>query len=131
MNRPAIDQQITFLAAHNLVETAEFYENILGLRLVLDQGGCRIYEAAPNAYIGFCRQLSTQQQPHAGYDGIMLTLVTTAVDDWHAYLTAKNVPIEKPPTHNTTYNIYQMFIRDPNNYIIEIQSFLGSAWPPL
>jgi catechol 2,3-dioxygenase-like lactoylglutathione lyase family enzyme len=131
MNRPAIDQQITFLAARDLAKTAEFYENILGLRLVLDQGGCRIYETAPNAYIGFCHQLSTQQQPHAGYDGIMLTLVTTAVDDWHTYLTAKNVPIEKPPTHNPTYNIYQMFVRDPNGYIIEIQSFLDSTWPPL
>ncbi len=41
----------------------------------------------------------------------------------------RRVDIEKPPTLNPQYNIYQMFVRDPNGYLIEIQTFLDPAWP--
>ncbi|MCP4415534.1 MAG: VOC family protein, partial [Chloroflexi bacterium] len=36
--QPPIEQQVTFLHAQDLAETAVFYEKILGLKLVLDQG---------------------------------------------------------------------------------------------
>jgi len=45
MTHPPIDQQITFLYTRDLATTAQFYEEILGLRLALDQGDCRIYRA--------------------------------------------------------------------------------------
>lgn len=129
MKRPPIEQQVTFLVSSDLARTAAFYEEILGLPLVLDQDVCRIYETGGNAYLGFCRQLSRQPQPWVEPNGIIVTLVTTAVDDWYAYLQTHNVPIEKPPTHNKTYNIYQMFVRDPDGYLIEIQTFFDAAWP--
>jgi catechol-2,3-dioxygenase len=44
--RPPIEQQITFLHAQDLAETAVFYEQILGLKRVLDQGSCHIYAMA-------------------------------------------------------------------------------------
>ncbi|WP_265276435.1 VOC family protein [Nostoc sp. KVJ3] len=37
---PQIEQQITFPYTHNLNESIEFYEQILGLELWLDQGTC-------------------------------------------------------------------------------------------
>jgi catechol 2,3-dioxygenase-like lactoylglutathione lyase family enzyme len=43
VNPPAIDQQITFLYTRDLAATAQFYEGILGLKIALDQGDCRIY----------------------------------------------------------------------------------------
>ena len=44
------DQQVTFLYTADLQATLDFYENTLGLPLVLDQGGCRIYGVAANAF---------------------------------------------------------------------------------
>lgn len=124
ITRPPIDQQVTFLFTNDLPATARFYEEILQLPLVLDQGSCRVYQTGGTAYLGFCAR-PTPEKP----DNIIFTLVTQEVDAWHAYLVAQGVAIEKPPTLNTTYNIYQCFVRDPNGYLIEIQRFLDPAWP--
>ena len=37
--------------------------------------------------------------------------------------------MEKPPTYNPTYHIYHLFVRDPDGYLVEIQTFLDPAWP--
>ena len=124
VQRPSIDQQVTFLLTADLAATAHFYEDVLGLPLVLDQGSCRIYHVSGNAFIGFCQRADPGEPP-----GLLFTLVTQEVDAWHDFLLSRNVAIEKPPTLNPQYNIYQMFVRDPNDYLIEIQTFLDPAWP--
>ena len=124
MTRPPIAQQVTFLFTNDLAATVDFYERIMGLSLVLDQGSCRIYHVAGDAFWGFCARAAPEDP-----QGIMLTLVTADVDGWHDHLRAHDVPIEKPPTLNREYNIYQCFVRDPNGYLIEIQRFLDPAWP--
>lgn len=124
MNRPTLQQQVTFLHTAVLGETAVFYQTILGLPLALDQGVCQIFQVTPTAFFGFCRHLEGARP-----SGVILTLVAEDVDDWHAYLKAQGVAIEKPPTLNETFNIYHCFIRDPNGYLIEIQRFLDPTWP--
>lgn len=124
-NRPSIEQQVTFLYTADLEATTTFYEEVLGLPLVLDQGSCRIYHVCRGSFLGFCHHLARSQQP----EGVILTLVSTAVDEWYTYLQSRGVVVEKPPQHNTRFNIYHLFLRDPNGYLIEIQQFLDPAWP--
>lgn len=119
------DQQVTFLYTRNLVDTAAFYEGLLGLPLVLDQGGCRIYRVSGDAFLGFCERAEAPAEPA----GIIFTFVTQDVDGWYAYLKERGVAFEKPPAVNETYNIYHCFLRDPNGYLLEIQRFLDPAWP--
>lgn len=128
MQRPPIDQQVTFLHTADLEATAVFYETILQLPLVLDQGSCRIYAVAGNAFLGFCRTLGAHMDVRSR-EGIILTLVTQEVNAWHNYLLHHDVAIEKPPTYNEKFDIYQCFVRDPNGYLIEIQRFLDQRWP--
>lgn len=118
------DQQVTFLYTDDLAATARFYEDILQLPLTLDQGSCRIYRTSRDAFIGLCERAAP-----AAPDGVIITLVSGQVDAWHERLLAYGVPIEKPPTLNAAYNIYHLFIRDPNGYLVEIQTFLDPAWP--
>ena len=125
MTRPTIDQQVTFLYTRDLAATAEFYESILELPLVLDQGSCRIYETGGGCFLGFCQRAETPQEPL----GVIVTLVTAEVGAWYAYLAAKGVKFEKPPAFYEAYNIYHCFLRDPNGYLLEIQQFLDPAWP--
>jgi catechol 2,3-dioxygenase-like lactoylglutathione lyase family enzyme len=120
-----LEQQVTFLYTANLSQTAAFYENILGLPLVLDQGSCRIYQVQGAAFLGFCQHMDMPPEP----GGIILTLVSQEVDRWADYLQAHGVALEKPPTLYARFNIYHCFLRDPNGYLIEIQRFLDPAWP--
>jgi catechol 2,3-dioxygenase-like lactoylglutathione lyase family enzyme len=123
--RPPLDQQVTFLYTRDLPASAAFYEQVLGLPLVLDQGTCRIYRVAQGAFVGICARADA---PLHG-SGVILTLVTQEVDRWYTYLAAQGVPFEKPPAYNPTYNIYHCFLRDPSGYLIEIQTFRDAAWP--
>lgn len=125
MTRPSIDQQVTFLYTRDLAATAEFYETILELPLVLDQGSCRIYETGAGSFLGFCQREETPEDPL----GVIVTLVTAEVDAWHDYLSEKGIEFEKPPAFYPAYNIYHCFLRDPNGYLLEIQQFRDPAWP--
>ena len=122
--RPSIVQQVTFLQTPNLAQTAVFYEEILGLPLILDQGICRIYAVADGAFIGFCQHLEAP----ASDKGVILTFVSAEVDAWHQYLVTHNIPIEKPPTLNETFNIYHCFARDPAGYLIEFANAISPKW---
>jgi len=115
-------QQITFLDTRDLVGTAHFYERILGLRLARDQGTCRIYHVAGNAYLGFCERADAPVPA-----GLTLTLITDHVDEWCRRLKAHGVEFVKEPADNPPYRIYNAFVRDPNGYLVEIQRF----WEPL
>ena len=125
MTHPSIHQQVTFLYTRDLASTTHFYEDILGLQLALDQGDCRIYRVSRDSYLGFCRRAVTPQEP----TGVILTLVTPDVDEWHRFLSDRGVTFDKPPSLNPKYNIYHCFLRDPNGYLIEIQRFLDPSWP--
>ncbi len=120
MQYPEIEQQITFLYTRDLVATAHFYEQVIGLRLWRDQGACRIYSVAPGALVGFCQRTDAAER----HDDIIFTLVTPDVDGWYQALQAKGMVFEKAPQVNSQYNIYHCFLRDPNGYLIEIQRFM-------
>jgi catechol 2,3-dioxygenase-like lactoylglutathione lyase family enzyme len=125
MERPAFDQQVTFLYTRDLAASAAFYEDVLGLPLALDQGACRIYRTGPGAFLGLCHRADAPDSPA----GVIITLVSDEVDAWYAYLAARGVTFTKPPTYNAHYNIYHCFLRDPNGYVLEIQTFHDPAWP--
>ena len=117
------DAQITFCYTDDLAATSEFYENLLELPLVLDQGACRIYRVARGGFIGFCGK-ATSPKP----EGIIITLVTDDVDGWYERLAARGVEFDQPPAHNPKFNIYHCFLRDPSGYLIEIQKFEDPRW---
>src|SRR5882672_10713197 len=93
---PAVVQQITFLDTRDLARTADFYERILGLRLARDQDTCRIYHVSAGAYLGFCQRADAATEPR----GIVLTLVTDAVDEMCAHLRSHGVEFVKEPADN-------------------------------
>jgi catechol 2,3-dioxygenase-like lactoylglutathione lyase family enzyme len=125
MSRPNIHQQVTFLSTSDLKKTAHFYENTLGLDLILDQGACRIYRICKDGFLGFCERAEFSSAP----SGVIYTFVTPEVDQWYQFLMEKNIEVEKPPGLNPKYNIYHFFFRDPNGHLFEIQEFRDPAWP--
>ena len=125
MTLPPVDSQITFLYTRDQARSAEFYEDVLGLELVVDQGSCRIYRVlGSSAFIGICQREDANEQSAE----IIFTLVTPDVDGWYRRIVARGWPCEHPPRRNETFDIYHFFLRDPSGYLIEIQRFARDDW---
>ncbi len=118
-----VDAQIVFFPTDNLDRTTAFYQEMLGLPLVLDQGVCRIFRATAGAFIGFCQKAAAPTDPEA-----IITLVTQDVDGWVNALREKGVEVERGPVFNAKFDIYHAFLRDPNGYLVEIQRFDDPRW---
>ena len=123
---PPIHQQVTWVYTQDLDTTTPFYEQILGLPLILDQGTCRIYRSSATSFLGVCR---TRPGREVEPRGLVLTLVTPDVDLWYARLRAAGVQVLAAPQHSAQFNVYSFFALDPNGYRIEFQRFLDPAWP--
>ena len=90
---PPFTQQVTFLYTPVLATTARFYEQVLGLELVLDQGVCRIYRLSRDGFVGFCQKDGVEPRPQT----VIITFVTPDVEAWYTRLSAQGVPLENPP----------------------------------
>ena len=117
------DAAITFCYTHDLNRLSGFYEDTMGLPLVLDQGGCRIYRVAGSGYFAFCERRNARKA-----EGVLLTFVTNDVDGWFERLSAAGVPFDKEPKSNPEYGIYHCFLRDPDGNRLEIQRFDDPGW---
>ena len=115
-----IKEFITFLGAENLIETTDFYQNMLGLELYKDQGLCKIFNITKESKIGFCSHLpinNTEKSP-------ILTFIVENVDTAYKELVNSGLKIPNPPKLNPEFNIYHFLFQDPNGYTLEIQKFL-------
>jgi len=115
---------ITFLKTKDLLETSEFYEQVMKFEFVLDQVKCRIFKVCDNCYLGFCLTDGI-----TGSEEVIYTFEIDDVDGFYSYLESQQVEVEVRPRLNRDYNIYQMFFRDPNGYLLEVQRFLDPQWP--
>ena len=125
MDRPRIDDQITWVYTNDLPGTARFYAETLGLTQVLDQGQCRVFRTCDHGYIGVCK---VRPGRHVEPKGVVLTLVTKQVDEWHERLRKAGAMIEAPPKDSPEYGIYAFFAQDPNGYRLEFQRFHDPNW---
>ena len=122
---------VTFCYTRDLAASARFYGELLALPLALDQGSCRIYRVARDAYLGVCERVAGSPAGPGSSgepDRVILTLVTEDVDGWHERLSARGVVFDKPPARNERFRIYHCFLRDPAGYLVEIQRFEDPAW---
>ena len=117
------DAQINFLYYKDLSKACKFYEDILGLELEIDQGWAKIYKVSEAASIG----LVDEKRGYFNWvpeKSAMITLVTSAVDEWYDKLERKGVKLLSEPHDVEDIGIRCFLLEDPAGYVIEIQKFL-------
>lgn len=119
------DSQITFCYTEDISLIHDFYHTVMELPMVLDQGGCRIYRVAGDAYLGFCTSKRSGCR-----NTVTITLVTDNVDFWFSKAKAAGCQVIREPAATTEYKIYNCFLKDPAGYTLEIQRFEDLRWPP-
>ena len=115
--------QMTLLYYRNTEKAYHFYEEILGLKLKIDQGYGRIYEVSANAFLGVMDEKRGFLQSGHG-KSVMISLITDEVDPWYETLQKKGVKLLSEPLTKEDIGIRSFLFEDPEGYILEIQKFL-------
>ena len=119
-----LSSQITFLYFKELNGPAHFFEEILRLKKIDDQGFARIYKIAGGAFIG----IVDETKGHCSAPTEKNTLITLGTDDvhpWYERLKAAGVAIAAPPAVQPKANVKCFFFEGPGGYDFEIQTFLN------
>jgi catechol 2,3-dioxygenase-like lactoylglutathione lyase family enzyme len=122
---PSTDQSVTWVYTNDLDTTSAFYGEKLGLKKAYDQGRCRLFRWSQTSFIGICQ---VRPGRHVEPRGVVLTFVTPDVDAWHHHIIARGVTPEAPPECREQFNVYGFFVKDPNGYLLEFQTFLDPRW---
>lgn len=117
-----VDAHITFLRVRDLTTSSAFYGRGLGLDLVLDQGGCRIFRLTDSAFLGVC------ERADPGHSGVVITIVTDEVAAWFDRFVAAGATCDGPPRDNPEYRIHHFFATDPDGHTLEVQRFFDEDW---
>ena len=122
MPNQEIEGQITFFYYRNLQGAVDFYENIMGFELAVDQGWSKIFKASDNAYVGVVDERYGYHKA-SPTKPVMLTLLVPDVDAWYRHFEQKGVISLSQPHDNDELGIRTFLLEDPEGYVIEIQKF--------
>mgnify|MGYP001829124235 CR=1 FL=1 len=125
MQRPdaAYTLAITFLYYKDLQRAMQFYGDILGLSLAIDQGWSKIYRICEGAHVGLVDESKgmnrwTSQKP------VQLCIRVPDVDSCYCYAVENDLPELSQVFQNDQLGIRAFVFRDPEGYQIEMQSAL-------
>ena len=115
--------QITFLYYHELEPVIPFYEEMLGLEQVEDQGWAKIYRVQGDAYLGIVAGEKGLHAPRPE-NAVLVTLVVDDAARWYTGLVEAGVEMLSGLENRPDIGIRCFFIQDPGGYTLEIQQFL-------
>ena len=126
MTRPEADNTlaITFLYYRDLPGAMQFYEDVMGLPLAIDQGWCKIYRICQAAHVGLVDE-NKGMHKWTAVKPVQLCIRVPDVDDWYSYAKGKNLDGLSEFFENRDLGIRAFVFNDTEGYQIEIQSATG------
>lgn len=119
---PATNQlAITFFYYRDLPAAMAFYEDIMGLKLAIDQGWCKIYQICGGAHVGLVDEAHGMHKSHPTKP-VQLCIRVDDVDAWFDHATTLSLPALSALFENDALGIRAFVFNDPEGYQIEIQS---------
>jgi len=112
---------ITFFYYRDLPAAMRFYEDVLGLPLVIDQGWAKIYRVADAAHVGLVDETRGMNRAH-DVKPVQLCIRVKDVDAWHDFAASRGVTGLTEPRTSDELGVRIFVMNDPEGYQIEIQS---------
>ncbi len=114
---------ITWLYYRDLHVAMEFYENVMGFEMEVDQGWSKILKIRDGAYVGL---VDGEHGYHRASDTkpVILCINVRDADAWHRMLLEKGLGLEAHPKESERLKIKVFMFKDPEGYTIEIQETL-------
>lgn len=121
-----IDSQVVFLYYEDLQAAATLYAETLGFEKTYESEGTMIYRTSASSYVGLVAEGSGYHRV-ADEKPVMVSLVTDAVDEWHARLRDAGVEIISEPADSERAPVRAFLVRDPGSYTIEFFRWLDAT----
>lgn len=112
---------ITFFYVRDLPRAMQFYEDVLGLDLAIDQGWCKIYRLAGQAHVGLVDETKGMNK-WAAVKPVQLCIRVEDVVAWYDYARHRQLEGLSDLFVNDEIGIKAFVFNDPEGYQIEIQS---------
>lgn len=118
-----IQANLVFFYYQNLGAAERFYEDILGLEIVLDYGFAKLFRISETSYIGL---VDEQKGMHSSAEPktVTLSFVTEEIDEWYEYLVERGVEMRGPVKDATRHPTRGFVAYDPEGYFLEFERFL-------
>ncbi len=116
---------ITWLYHKDLLKIQNFYEDVLGLDLVADQGWTKIYKGSSTGFIGLVDERRGMRD-YADKKAVNMSFVLEDVEGWYNYVDAEEVmPIRNNGLSTGPDNMYKAFVAfGPELYYYEFDQFM-------
>ena len=125
---PALGVQanIVWLYYKDVPAAQRFYENVIGLTLMVDQGFAKVYQVSPTSFVGV---VDEAQGLHRASDTkpVTVSFVTEQIDQWYDYLVSKGVKMRGPVGDARRHPTRGFVAYDPEGYFLEFERFLEHA----
>lgn len=123
------DRIIFNILAHDIEETAHFYETLCGLKRVYTSDWYIVLTPTGELGKAMCYELGIIDQVHENvpraargvFEGGYLTIVVDDVQAAHQRAEALGADIVRPP-EATGYGQTKMILRDPNGVVVDIST---------
>jgi len=115
---------ITWLYHKDLVALQNFYEDILGLDLVADQGWTKIYQGSKTGFIGLVDERRGMRD-YSDEKAVNMSFVLSDLEGWHKYVQSNNVmPMKEQELTVGPDQKYKAFVAfGPELYFYEFDQF--------
>lgn len=112
---------ITFFYYRDLQAALDFYTDVMGFALAIDQGWSKILRIADGAHVGLVDEARGMHRA-SGSKPVQLCIRVADVEDWHGYAKALALNDLSDLFENDALGIRAFVFRDPEGYQIEVQS---------
>lgn len=116
---------ITWLYYQDLLEMQQFYEEVLGLEMVADQGWTKIYQVSDSGFIGLVDERRGMCD-YAEEKAVTVSFLLENPRGWYDYVsTNETFPLLAGDWEEDAQGRYQAFVGfDPGKYYLEFDRFL-------
>lgn len=122
-NDGIVEKAITFFYYVDLPRALDFYTEVMGFPLEIDQGWSKILKIAEHAYVGLVDETRGMHRANP-VKPVQLCIRVPDVDAWHRYLSSQNAMGLTEPKDSVSLGIRAFVLEDPEGYQIEVQSVL-------
>ncbi len=117
---------ITWLYYRDLSRAMRFYEEVMGFKMMVDQGWSKIYKVSEDGYLGL---VDGAHGHHKANDIKPVIFCLNVVDSeaWYNRVTKAGVEIEEKIQESQRLKVRVFMFKDPEGYVVEIQESLPGA----